>query len=165
MLATLPFIDRIGFDNSAVVGYTSMVAGFLMVFFGIRSYREQVGGGSITFARGAAVGLLITAVASACYVATWEVIYFRITPDFADKYAAHALEKAQASGATAEQLASRREEMQRFRELYRNPVANSAITFLEPLPVGVLMTLISAGILRRRRSPRAEAGGAPLPAA
>ncbi|MEA3245348.1 MAG: DUF4199 family protein, partial [Gemmatimonadota bacterium] len=54
MLATLPFIDRIGFDNSEVIGYTSMVAGFLMVFFGIRSYREQVGGGSITFGRGVA---------------------------------------------------------------------------------------------------------------
>lgn len=165
MLATLPFIDRIGFDNSEVIGYTSMVAGFLMVFFGIRSYREQVGGGSITFGRGVAVGLLITAVASACYVATWEVIYYRITPDFADKYAAHALEKAQASGATPEQLAARREEMRQFKEMYRNPVVNSAITFLEPLPVGVLVTLVSAGVLRRRRSPDAAGGGAPHPAA
>jgi hypothetical protein len=67
------------------------------------------------------------------------------SPDFAEEYAAHALEKAQASGATAERLAAQREQMQRFKELYRNPVVNSAITFLEPLPVGVLMTLVFRG--------------------
>ena len=98
MLLTLPFHDQIGFDNSAIVGYTTMVLAFLMVFFGVRSYRDNVAGGSVTFVRAFMVGLMITAVATVCYVATWEVKYFKFMPDFMDKYSAHVIEKARASG-------------------------------------------------------------------
>jgi hypothetical protein len=127
-----------------------MVLAFLLVFFGIRSYRDQVAGGSVGFGRAFGVGLLIMLVASACYVATWEFVYYRITPDFAEKYAAHVMERARASGATQAELDARAREMARFQALYRNPLA---YTFLEPLPVGLVMTLVSAGILGRRRRP------------
>ena len=70
MLLTLPFMDRIGFDKGEIIGYTTMVLAFLMVYFGIRSYRDNVAGGSIGFGRAFLVGLLITFVASACYIAT-----------------------------------------------------------------------------------------------
>ncbi len=151
MLITLPFQDQIGFDKGAIIGYTTMVLAFLMVFFGVRSYRDNVAGGSVTFGRALIVGLLITAVASACYVATWELIYHKLAPDFTDKYAAYAVEKAKKSGATESQIAAKTKEMTEFTEMYKNPLVNIALTFLEPLPVGILFTLVAAGVLSRKR--------------
>jgi hypothetical protein len=151
LLLALLFQDQIGFDRGATVGYTSMVLAFLMTFFGIRTYRDTVGGGQISFGRAFKVGILITLVDTVCYVATWEVIYYKLAPDFSDKYAAHVIEKARASGATEEQLASRQAELAKFREMYRNPLINIAITLLEPLPVGLLFTLVAAGALSRKR--------------
>ncbi|MBK7714051.1 MAG: DUF4199 domain-containing protein [Gemmatimonadetes bacterium] len=150
LLITLPFQEQIGFDKGAIIGYTTMVLAFLMVYFGVRSYRDTVLGGRISFGKACVAGLLITLVATACYVATWEAIYFGTANDFADKYAAHSLEKARAGGATEAQLAAQAAEMAKFNALYQNPLVNIAVTFLEPLPVGLLFTLLSAGLLSRK---------------
>lgn len=154
MLLTLPFQEQIGFDKGAIIGYTTMVLAFLMVFFGVRSYRDNVAGGSVTFGRAFKVGLLITAVATVCYVATWQVVYYKFAPDFVEKYAAYSVEKAKQSGATDEQIAEKAKRMAEFKELYKNPLVNIALTFLEPLPVGLIFTLVTAGVLSRKR--RAE---------
>jgi uncharacterized protein DUF4199 len=151
MLLTLPFLDVIGFDRGAIVGYTSMVLAFLLIYFGVRSYRDNIAGGTVRFGRAFAVGALIAVVASLCYVATWEVIYFRFAPDFMTKYQAHILEKARADGESPEALAQKKAEMDRFAVLYRNPAINAALTFLEPLPVALIVALVSAGVLSRRR--------------
>ncbi len=151
MLATLPFLDQIGFDKGQIIGYTTMVLAFLMVFFGVRSYRDNVAGGSVTFGRAFLVGLMITAVATVCYVATWQLIYYRLAPDFVDKYAAYSVEKARESGATDAQIAAKTKEMTEFKEMYKNPLVNIAFTLLEPLPVGLLFTLVAAGVLSRKR--------------
>ena len=157
MILTLPFLDKIGFDKGEIIGYTSMVAAFLMVYFGVRSYRDNVAGGSVTFGRAFLVGLMITFVASACYVATWQVIYYKVAPDFGEKYAAYAVEKAKKSGATDAQIAATKKDVTEFMDMYKNPLVNIAITFLEPLPVGLLFTLVSAGILSRKRRDKAAA--------
>src|SRR5690348_1060580 len=99
MLVTVPFSESIGFDKAAVLGYTTIVLSFLLIFFGIRSYREQVGGGAVSFGRGLAIGLLITLISSACYVAAWEAVSYKFFPDFADRFAAHMVAEARASGA------------------------------------------------------------------
>ena len=105
MLVALRFHEQIGFDRGALVGYSSMVVAFLMIYFGVRSYRDTVAGGHVGFGRALAVGLLITLVATSCYVATWQVVYYGFMPDFMEKYAAYALERARAAGASAEELA------------------------------------------------------------
>jgi amino acid transporter len=151
MLITMLFQDQIGFDKGEIIGYTTMVLAFLMVFFGVKSYRDNAAGGSVTFRRAFKVGLMITAVASVCYVATWEVIFYQLAPDFADKYAAYSVEKARRSGASEAQIAVRTQEMTKFKEMYKNPLVNIALTFLEPLPVGILFTLVTAGVLSRKR--------------
>jgi uncharacterized membrane protein (UPF0136 family) len=151
MLAMMSFIDKIGMDQGMVFGYTTMVLAFLLVFFGIRSYRETVGDGRISFARALGVGFLIMGIASICYVVTWEIVYFNFMHDFGDKYAAYVIEKARAAGASAEEIARQTDEMKNFKIMYDNPLYNAAFTFLEPLPVGIPMTLISAAILRKRR--------------
>lgn len=150
MFATLPFVDKIGFDKGVIVGYTTMVLSFMLVFFGIRSYRENVSGGSITFGRAFAVGILITVISCVCYVVAWEILYFKFMPDFGAKYAAYVVEKAKASGASQEAIQAQVQEMKKFKEMYDNPFFNAALTFIEPFPVGLTMTLISAAILRKK---------------
>lgn len=151
MLLTLPFQERIGFDYGMVVGYTTMVLAFLLVFFGVRSYRDNVAGGTVRFGRAFAVGSLIAAVASLCYVATWEVYRHTASPDFIQRYQEHALEKARAAGATEAQLATQKAEFEKFAKMYENIAISAAITFLEPLPVALIFSLVSAGVLSRRR--------------
>ena len=159
MLITLPFHDLIGFDWGMVVGYTTMVIAFLLVYFGVRQYRDTVGGGSIGFGRAFVVGALIAAVASACYVATWEVIYFTFKPDFLTEYQAHELDKARAGGATAQELAQKKAEMDHLAEMYQNPAINAAMTFMEPLPVALIVALVSAGVLSTRKKRRTGENG------
>lgn len=152
MLLTFQFHDQIGFGKAGyIVGYTSMALAFLMVFVGVKSYRDGVAGGSVTFGRAFKVGILIAAIASTCYVATWQVVYYKLMPDFLDKYAAYSLDEARRSGATDAQLAEQSQEMAEFKEMYENPLVNVAFTFLEPLPVGILFTLTAAGVLSRKR--------------
>jgi hypothetical protein len=150
MVATLPFVDKIGFDKGEIVGYTTMILAFMLVFFGIRSYRENVSGGQITFGRAFAVGILITLVVCVCYVLAWEIIYFKFMPDFADKYASYVVEKVRASGASQQVIDAKLQEMKSFKAMYDNPFINAAMTFVEPFPVGLIVTLISAAILRKK---------------
>ena len=150
MLAVLPFQDAIGFDRGEVIGYTSMVIAFLLIFFGVRSYRDRFGG-YLSFGRAFAVGAMIAGVASICYVATWQVVYYKLAPDFVTKYQAYQVEKARADGASEAEVAQKKAEMDEFAELYRNPFINAAITFVEPLPVGLAVALISAAVFGRRR--------------
>jgi small-conductance mechanosensitive channel len=151
MLATVPFMHQLSMSRAMVIGYTTMVLAFLLVFFGIRSYRENIGGGRISFGRALTVGLLIMLITCAFYVITWEFVYFNFMPDFAEKYAAFALEDARAHGASAAELAKQAEDMKKFQVMYNNIFYNVGMTLLEPLPVGLVMTFISALILRTRR--------------
>jgi len=154
MLVTMPFTDEIGFENGALIGYTGMVLAFLLVYFGVRSYRDHEGGGTIGFGRALAVGALVAVVSSACYVATWEVIFFGFHPEFLEKYSAYAVEKDRRAGASEAAIEKKKAEMAEFAKMYRNPLVNAAITFVEPLPVGLLFAVGSAVALRRR-GPRA----------
>lgn len=155
-LITLPFHDRIGFESTGlIVGYTTMVLAFLLIYFGVRSYRDTVGRGTIRFGRAFGVGMLIALLASMIYVATWEVVYYNYMPDFMDKYAAHQVEKARASGETEAQIATMKAEMEDFAAKYKNPFYNFVFTMMEPLPAGIIVSLISAGLLSRRRKPGA----------
>ena len=153
MMVSIPFKDQIGFEYGAVIGYTSMVLAFLLIFFGIRSYRDNVAGGTVSFGRAFKVGALIAFVASCCYVATWEVIYFNFAPDYLTQYQEHVIQTARADGETEAQIAERKAKMDQLAEYYKNPAVNVAMTFLEPLPVALVIALVSAGVLSRRRTP------------
>ncbi|HKS07214.1 MAG TPA: DUF4199 domain-containing protein [Gemmatimonadaceae bacterium] len=150
MVVTLPWMDSIGYEKGEIIGYTTMVLAFMMVFFGIKSYRDNVAGGTITFGRAFKVGGLIALIGTLCYVATWQVVSRTMAPDFPEKYAAYAIEKARASGKSAEEIAKEEADMKRFAEWYKNPLVNIGFTFLEPLPVALIITLVSAGVLKRK---------------
>jgi len=150
MLAGLPFLEKIGQETALVLGYTTMVLAGLLVYFGIRSYRDNVDGGKLTFGRGFVVGILISLIACCFYVGTWEIVNYRFMPDFADKYAAGMVKRAKDSGASQQKIDETIRNAEEFKRNYRNPVYNVGMTFLEVFPVFLLITLISAGILRRK---------------
>jgi len=162
MVATVPFADRIGFDKGAIVGYTAIVLSFLLVFFGIRSYRDNVGNGQITFGKAFAVGISITVISCIFYVVTWEILYFNFLPDFMDKYSVYIVEKLKASGASAAAVQVKVQELKKYKELYDNPFFNALMTFIEPFPIGLVITLISAAVLRKK--PQSQPAQSPLPA-
>lgn len=147
LLAHVPFMD--GGSRALVVGYVGIVLSTLLVFFGVRSYRENAGNGKISFGRAFAVGILIALVSAACYVAVWEVVYFS-SPSVADHIFDKQVEELKATGAPQEKIDEATREIESFKKLYSNPFVNAAFTFLEPFPVGLLMALISAVVLRRK---------------
>jgi len=161
MMVTMAFQDRIGFDRGVVVGYTTMLAACLLIYFGGRAYRDNVAGGAVRFGRAFAVGALIALISSLFYTATWEVIYFGgFAPNFIAKYQEHQLATDRAKGATQAELDKKTAEMKKFAEMYRNPAINAAVTLVDPLPLGLVVALVSAGLVSRRR----RAGGlAPQP--
>jgi len=147
LVAHVPFMD--GSSRALIVGYAGIVVSALLIFFGVRSYRENVGNGKITFGRGLAVGILIALISSACYVVAWEVVYFS-NPAIADHIFNTPIEDLIAKGAPQAEIDAAVVEVESFRKLFANPFVNAAFTFFEPFPVGALVALISAVILRRR---------------
>src|SRR5689334_12395746 len=150
MVATLPFANALD-EHSLFVGYAGIVAAFLLVYFGIRSYRDNVLGGTIGFGRAVTVGLLIAAIGSVCYVATWEVLYYKFMPDFYSRYAQSAVEQARQNGKSEAEIAKTRAAMDAMTKNAENPLWVAAMTFVEPFPVGLVIALVSAGVLRRKR--------------
>ncbi|HEV8239115.1 MAG TPA: DUF4199 domain-containing protein [Thermoanaerobaculia bacterium] len=149
----------LSYDASLVLGYANMVLAFLLVFFGVRAYREDAGG-AISFGKAFQVGILITLITCAIYVIAWEIAYWGFFPDFLDQMNAQSLAKLRASGATEAAIAAAQAQAAKFGKLYKNPLFNVAVTFLEIFPVGLIVTLVTAAILRRKQAP-----GAPVAAA
>ena len=141
------------FDDSELIGYGVLVIALSMIFFGIKSYRDNHQNGAINFVKGLQVGALITLVAGLMYAATWETYYqtnTEVRTSFMDKYTDHYLNKMRAQGASALEIDRKAEEMARMAEMYKNPLIRFGFTLLEILPVGIIITLISAAALRRK---------------
>src|SRR5437660_12824211 len=116
MFGTMLFIRNIGFDKAEIVGYTGMVLAFLLVFFGIRSYRDNIGGGTISFGRAFAVGALIALITSVCYVVNWEIMYFTFMPNFVNDYSNYMVEKLRAAGAAQTAIDAKLQEMKQLKQ-------------------------------------------------
>lgn len=153
MLLSVPLANRVGFERAEILGYTTMVLAALMIFFGVRSYRENVGGGTLTFGKGFQVGVGIALVAAICYVVVWMILYSTVFPDFYADFANHMLDKAKADGASAERLTEVTAQADQIRKIAGNPLLVVAMTFAENFPLGLVAALLSAGILRRKAKP------------
>jgi hypothetical protein len=158
---SLVFAEKFGSGHSLALGYTIMVASFLLIYFGIRSYRDHTLPGQISFGRAFACGVLITLITTVCYVVTWEVLYFNFMPHFMDSYFAAQIHKVQSAGLDSATTAAQVAAIERSQQLYQNPLINMAYTFVEPLPVGLLITLISAALLRRKVPAQSNSSGDP----
>lgn len=142
--------NKISSGHSMILGYTTMVASFLLVYFGIRSYRDNNLNGQISFGRAFTCGILITLITTVFYVAMWEIVYFKFMPHSMDSYFAAQIHKVQSSGLDPATTAAKVSAIRHSQQLYENPFVNMAYTFMEPLPVGLIITLISSAVLRRK---------------
>ena len=152
--------DKIGFERLEVVGYASMLVALSMVFFGIKSYRDNYAGGNIGFWKGCQVGLLISLIAGILY---WggAVSYGLTHPGFDERFMRKFTElkvgQLQQQGAPQEKIDSAKAEVDMMAGLFQSPVLFFLICMVEILPVGIIVTLISSGLLRRKELLPAEA--------
>jgi hypothetical protein len=146
----VPLEHRIGASWSMVFGYTVMVLSFLIVFVGVKHYRDNECGGSISFGRAFGAGLLMMLISCVCYVAMWEVLIATVEKHFAHDYAASMVKRAHNSGLQGAALEAKIAEADNFEVMYANPIYRMGMTLLEPLPVGIVLTLVTAGIVRSK---------------
>ena len=136
---------------SMVLTYVVMLIALSMVFVGIKQYRDRALGGIIKFMPAFIVGLGISAVAGVFYAVAWEISMVFMKFDFAQFYANAMVEQARASGKDAQGIAEAATHAAEFTRMYANPLFRVPMTFLEIFPVGILVSLISAAVLRNSR--------------
>ncbi|WP_316736174.1 DUF4199 domain-containing protein [Pedobacter aquatilis] len=140
------------YESSMILGYASMLLAFSFIFVGVKSFRDKHNGGVISFGKAFRIGLFITLIASTMYVVVWMFYYYLFIPDFMDKYTAKMLLDAKQNGATAAELAKQSSEMAGYKEMYKNPFYVVLLTYSEILPLGLVISLISALVLKRKFS-------------
>ena len=139
----------VDFDSGMIWGYSTMVIALSMVFFGIKSYRDN-NGGNISFVKGLQVGILISLISALCYAVSWELYYPSVGDEFMQKYTAYTLDSMKRDGASDADIDTARVEAEQFMEMYKKFPVRFAFSIIEILPVGIIVTLISALLLRRK---------------
>lgn len=156
MFLTMPFVDMADpekMEMGKVIGYSTMIIALSTIFFGIKTYRDKYNGGVVKFGKGFLVGLYITLIATAMYAIGWEgfMVATGSSPQkFADQYMTSQVKILEDAGATAEAIKAKTDEINSMMKYYTNPLFRFFITMSEMLPVGLLVSLISAAILRRK---------------
>jgi hypothetical protein len=138
-------------EGSLLTGYTLMLLALSLIFVGVKRHRDRALGGVIRFLPALGMGLGISAVAGLVYVVGWEFTLAVTDFRFIEEYSNAAVEAARARGASAAELQDVVEKMNEFRQSYTNPLVRLPMTFIEIFPVGVLISLVSAALLRNSR--------------
>jgi hypothetical protein len=147
--------DNFDMDRGMIYGYSTMILAFSFVFAGVKNYRDKYLAGKISFWHAFKAGALISLLASCFYVASWLIVNKTMLPNFADEYANTYIKKTAASGVSAEIVAKTTKEMEDFKIMYKNPLYVVLFTFLEVLPVGLFISLITALVLKRKTARQA----------
>lgn len=142
--------EKVGLDNAAYIGQSTILVSMLVIYFGVKSYRDNQNNGKITFVNALLVGLGIMIISCIAYSLTWLVVYYNFLPNFIDDYATYYIDKMKSTGSTQAEINQKLKEMQGFKSWYSNPFSIFLITLIEPLPVALVVVLISALILKRR---------------
>lgn len=138
------------FEPNAVAGYAAQILAFSLIFVGVRTFRNKYNDGVISFGKALKIGLYITLIASSMYVGVWLIDYYLFVPDFMDQYTAFVLKQAKSGGAGEAELSKKAAEMAKFKEMYKNPLFVILISYLEIIPVGLVVSLITALLLKRK---------------
>lgn len=140
-----------GMENGMIYGFASMIAAFSLIFVATLKYRKK-NGGVLSFGKAFLIGLYISLIASTVYVGVWLFNYYNFYPDFADKYAAYQIEQMEKKGNPEEEIEAERKKMAEFAENYKNPLFAGIVTYVEILPLSLIISLISAAALRRKNN-------------
>ena len=153
MAITMPMYEKgtLNHDNGELIGYTTMAVALSMIFFGVKSYRDNYAGGEVSFWKAVKIGLLITAIAAFMYATTWEFVYPTMSSEFMQQMVDSQVEELKADGATPAEIEETRKSWEAFAEYYKNPFVRFAVTITEILPVGLILTFLSAGLLRNKK--------------
>jgi len=143
-------INNPQYHGSMWVGYGSMIVAFSLIFVGIKNLRDKFNNGFITFGKAFKTGLLIAIIGSTMYVIGWMIDYYCFHPDFMQLYTASVLSNAKASGADAAEMARQQAQMASYTQMYKNPLMLAVLTYMEILPVGIVIALTAALILKRK---------------
>jgi hypothetical protein len=135
-------------NGSMVVGYLSMLLAFSLIYVGARTYRDTHNHGVIGFGKAFSIGLFIALIASTIYVIVWAITYNFFIPDFMEHYSAAIIKHAEATG--SDNVQQKAAEMATYAEMYKNPLYFTLITYAEILPVGIIVSIIAAFIVRRK---------------
>ncbi|TND05368.1 MAG: hypothetical protein FD123_3661 [Bacteroidetes bacterium] len=148
--------DGMNFENGMIYGYAAMILAFSFTFVGIKNFRDKYNNGVVSFGKAFRIGLYISLIASTFYVGAWLIDYYCFVPDFMDKYVAYMLDSAKAAGASAADIAKQTEEFAGYKEMYKNPLFVILLTYMEVLPIGLVIAVISALILKRKTAKTAN---------
>ena len=140
------------YHGSLVLGYATMLLAFSLVFVGVKNFRDKYNEGVIGFGKAFKIGLYITLIASTIYVLVWLVDYYVFVPDYLDRYASQIIQQAKSTGATASEIDKQTQQLATYKEMYKNPLFVVLLTYAEILPVGLLVSLITALILKRKKA-------------
>ena len=140
-------------DNQfgALLGYASMLVALSFIFVAVKRQRDVAQGGVIKFLPAFGMGLAISVIAGVIYALAWEVTLAVTGLDFGGSYAKASVAAAEAKGMAGVELEAYRAKMQEFADMYANPMFRIPMTFTEIFPVGVLVSLVSALLLRNSR--------------
>jgi hypothetical protein len=139
------------FEGSMMIGFIGMLVAFIFIFVGTKKFRDKCNNGLITFGQAFKVGILIALIASTFYVVTWTIEFKFFFTDFWDKYAEHGVKEVQASGLSEAEAQDKIKHIHEMGELYKNNVPfMMLITYSEILPLGILVTLISSFVYRKK---------------
>lgn len=147
--STLSCYSKKDFSGNMVLGFTVMILAFSFIFIGIKNYRDKFNNGVVSFGKAFNIGLMIALIGSTLYVVTWLIVYYNFIPDFIEVYTVHVLNETKAAGASAAELAKQTSQMNNYKEMYKSPIGVILLTYMEILPVGLIITILSALILKR----------------
>ncbi|MES2762052.1 MAG: DUF4199 domain-containing protein [Bacteroidota bacterium] len=150
MFFSMLLVSNNGFEGSMLVGYASMLVAFSFIFVAVKNYRDKYNNGIVSFGKAFQIGLYIALIGSTFYVITWALEYKFVMPDFMEKYSAHAVEQLVKSGASEKEISEQTAMIASSSEMYKNPIFFALMTYMEILPVGLVVSLISALILKRK---------------
>jgi len=146
--------DSLSLNTRMVFGYASMILAFSLIFVAVKNYRDSYNSGLITFGKALKIGLSITLIASTVYVIIWMIDYTYFLPNFGEKYQAQMLAELKASGASAAVIKKQGAEMAVTMGKYRtSPTFRAMFSYLEIVPVGIVISLIAALILKNNPKP------------
>lgn len=138
-------ISNPDYKGNDVVGYATMVIMFSLIYFGVRDYRNNYLDGKIGFSKAFKMGALICLVASTIYVVVGLIYYYLFVPDFIDIYANYLIRNS-----APDEVEATKAQMANFKEMYKNPLFVILITYMEVLPIGMIVALFSALIIKKK---------------
>ncbi len=137
-------------EGNMLLGYTFMLIAFSFVFVGVKNYRDKFNGGLISLGKAFKIGLIITLIAATFYVIVWLICYYLFIPDFMDKFTELTINSFKAKTTDPVKLKEQIDGVEFYKNMYKTPFGVILLTYMEILPLGLVISLVTALILKKK---------------